>query len=59
MRLEEIIHLNFGVLVVDGMRIGGSGGDFEIGATIDANLSALRDPISTSPTFPVPRSRGS
>jgi CRISPR-associated protein Csm3 len=52
MRLEEIIHLNFDVVVVDGMRIGGSGGDFEIGATVDANLTALRDPLSREPYIP-------
>jgi CRISPR-associated protein Csm3 len=52
MRLVEIIQLNFEVEVVDGMRIGGSGGDFEIGATVDANLSALRDPITGEPYIP-------
>lgn len=52
MKLEEVIHLTFDVVLVDGMRIGGSGGDFEIGATVDANLTALRDPISGEPYIP-------
>jgi CRISPR-associated protein Csm3 len=52
MRLVEIVQLDFEILVVDGMRIGGSGGELEIGGTVDANLTALRDPVSGEPYIP-------
>lgn len=52
MRLEEIIQLDFQIVVVDGLRVGGGEGDLEIGATVDANLSVLRDPATGEPYLP-------
>ena len=52
MTLQEIIQLDFQIVVVDGLRIGGSGGALEIGGDIDANLAAIRDPITNDPYIP-------
>jgi CRISPR-associated protein Csm3 len=52
MRLEEIIQMDFEIVVVDGLRIGGSGGDLENGGTVDANLAAIRDPLTGEPYLP-------
>src|SRR5436309_936473 len=52
MKLEEIIQLDFEVLVVNGLRVGGSGGELEIGGAVDANLSALRDTLTGEPYIP-------
>jgi len=52
MKLKEIIQLDFQIEVVDGLRIGGSGGELEIGGAVDANLNAIRDPITQDPYIP-------
>lgn len=52
MKLEEVVQMDFEIVVVDGLRIGGSGGDLEIGGTVDANLAAIRDPVTGEPYLP-------
>jgi CRISPR-associated protein Csm3 len=47
----DVIELKFEIELLDGMRIGGSGGSLEIGG-IDTNLMALRDPVSGQPYVP-------
>src|SRR5437870_4406343 len=52
MRLEEIIQLNFEIEAVSGLQIRGSGGELEIGTTVDANLAVLRNPEDNLPYVP-------
>jgi len=52
MKLQEIVQLDFEILVVDGLRIGGGGGDLEIGATIEGNLAVVRDAATDEPYIP-------
>jgi CRISPR-associated protein Csm3 len=52
MKLQEIVQLDFDIVVVDGLRIGGSGGDLEIGATIEGNLTVVRDAATGEPYIP-------
>jgi len=52
MKLTEIVLMDFQIVVVDGLRIGGGGGELEIGGSVDANLGAIRDPITEEPYLP-------
>jgi CRISPR-associated protein Csm3 len=47
----HVVEMKFEIELVDGMRIGGAGGGLEIGG-IDANLMALKDPVSGEPYVP-------
>lgn len=47
----HVVEMKFDIELLDGMRIGGAGGGLEIGG-IDANLMALKDPVSGQPYIP-------
>jgi CRISPR-associated protein Csm3 len=47
----HVVEMKFEIELVDGMRIGGSGGGLEIGG-VDPNLTALKDPVSGQPYIP-------
>ncbi|HZU30185.1 MAG TPA: type III-A CRISPR-associated RAMP protein Csm3 [Candidatus Angelobacter sp.] len=47
----DVWKITFEIECLDGMRIGGSGGGLEIGG-VDANLTALKDPVSGEPYIP-------
>jgi CRISPR-associated protein Csm3 len=44
MRWTHIKRLRFKLRFVEGGRVGGSGGELEIGGAVDANLTAIRNP---------------
>jgi CRISPR-associated protein Csm3 len=52
MKLEEIVYLNLEIEAVTGLQIRGSGGELEIGTTVDANLAVLRNPANNEPYIP-------
>ncbi len=50
-RWTDVWKMIFEIECVDGLRVGGSGGGLEIGG-VDANLTALKDPITGEPYLP-------
>ncbi len=52
MRWHSIVRLRFEIVLVDGTRVSGSGGEMEIGTTVDANLAVLRNPANAQPYIP-------
>lgn len=51
MKWTHVRRLKFTIELVDGGRIGGSGGGLEIGG-VDANLTAIRNPVNGQPYIP-------
>lgn len=54
MKWKSVVRLRFDIRLVEGTRIGGSGGGLEIGELVDSNLSAIRNPADG--TFYLPGS---
>ena len=52
MKWTHIVRLRLVIDLVDGTRIGGSGGGLEIGGNVDANLAVLRSPVNDEPYIP-------
>jgi CRISPR-associated protein Csm3 len=52
MKLSKILQFDFEIELVSGGRVGGSGGQMEIGGDVDPNLTVLRDPASGEPYIP-------
>jgi CRISPR-associated protein Csm3 len=52
MKLAEILQLDFEIQIMNGMRIAGSGGDLEIGATVQENQAIIRDALTGEPYVP-------
>lgn len=52
MKLVKMLHLRFNIEFVSGGRIGGGGGGLEVGSVVDANLAALKDPLTNAPYLP-------